>query len=145
MTGPGEGFVQTGDASFQSGFFTRAHVGAGMQDEERDVQRRREVDLLHERLDRVGTVRTGWRSEIDEITGMAKDTRNLLQGHLLLVFGQDRRSERFAEPLHIVFDEQLYALAADGRPALESFPDPVAGRHVSAEFHIAELNLPQLR
>jgi hypothetical protein len=45
---------------------------------------------------------------------------------------------RLAKPAHVVFDEDLDALAVNASPTLEGHPDPAGGGHVGAKIHWIE-------
>src|ERR1043166_1539363 len=57
----------------QAGRFSAAQMRPGMHHDERHVQYRRSLDLLHERRYGFGAHMSVWGGEIDQITTVSKD------------------------------------------------------------------------
>src|SRR5215472_18621490 len=57
---------------------------------------------------------------------------------LICVEGQVLWRGRFAKPLHVAFDEDLHALAANTASAFQRPPGTAAGGHMRSEFHLAQ-------
>ena len=86
---------------------------AGMQYQERQLERGGESQFLDERLDGFGAVLTWPCAEVNEIRGVAEDRgKTALRAFSQELFHVVRRM-RAAKPLHIILDEYL-----DGCPAL---------------------------
>ncbi len=66
---------------------------------------------------------------------MPENGGEFLHGQFLRVQRQVFLRVGLAEPLHVVFDEELHHFAADAGASLQGLPNTAAGGHVRAESH----------
>ena len=113
----------------------RPQVRAGMQHHKRQPKLGGELNLLDERLDGAIAILGRLRAEVDQVTRVAEDAGEAVRGQFVRIQRAVLRRDRFAEPLHVILNENLDDLAVDAATALEGFPNPATGGHVCAEFH----------
>ena len=131
-------FVQAGDNLFEGSRFAGAEVRAGMHDQEGEAEIGREADLLDEGLDGPVAIVAGLRAEIDEVARMTEDAGKSSGSQFAGVEGKLLRHSPPAEPLHVIFDENLDAVTMDAAGALQGAPGAASGGHVRAELHFGK-------
>jgi hypothetical protein len=112
-----------------------AEVGSGMEDEEGELQLVGELDFLDERLDGAIAVGRGGSGDVDEVTGVAEEMGEVRLEAGLLIAIELGWGVRAAEPLHVVFDEELDGFTAAMDAAFDGLMRTAGGGTMHAEAH----------
>jgi hypothetical protein len=93
------------------------------------------LDFLDERLD--GAIAVGGRGggNVDEVTGVAEEMGEVRLEAGLLIAIELRRGVRAAEPLHVVFDEELDGFTAAMDAAFDGPMGAAGGGTMHTETH----------
>src|ERR1051326_1373906 len=128
-----ENIVQRGGDPLHTRFFATAHVAAGMEHDERQIERLRPLQFVRQSAFRLLVKTRIHCAEIDEIAAVSKDRLELRlpakQAESLDFPG----SKRLGFPLHVVLGENLQRGAACGDRAFYRLVHAACDRHVRAQ------------
>ena len=136
----GQHLVQAGNDLADSGLVARPKMCAGVQHQKRQIENRGKFYLLDQRSERDVPVRGSTGREIDQVPGVPKHREQFAFPQLIAIQAEVGFGRRFAEPLHIIFDEDLADLYTEvGRK-----PDDRGCSQVTGEIGITNVYSPMV-
>ena len=133
-TGTREHLVERGDDPAEPGLEPGAHVGAGVNDHARELERLRALELVGERAHRLrprGRVRA---REVDEVARVRKGAPDACSPPGRAKHANLVGFEGLCRPLALVLQEDLDCAAADLAAPVEGVVETARNGHVSADL-----------
>ena len=126
--------VEPGDDFRQSRRFARAHVRAGMQDQEGEAELVGADQFVFKGEARLLGKFGIHRREVDHVAAVGEDGAEFSPARMFMEgFQLGWRERRGGEPLHVVFDEDLHRRGVHGEGAVDGQGDAACGGHVRAD------------
>src|SRR5207253_4719013 len=132
--GARERLVERGGDPSEPGLEPGAHVRARMEDDAREAERLRALELVGERGHRLGPQGRIRISQVDEVARMGEDVSDRCRTTGCGERPRFIRREGLGRPLSLVFQEDLDRAAAELAPALEGQMQPTRDGYVSADL-----------